>query len=144
MSVDVRPRPLTVKARPTRCRPRTPIAPALAYLAAVVVILVTVVPFLFVFIGGFRITSLAALKAHMAASASGAFTGMHLTVNEIVAAGNKPVVRFTYSGTQTGPRQARTRRREGGGGQAEALTSLTGRPTGTRGGGRGSPWRRQR
>ena len=46
---------------------------------------------------------LAALKAHMAASASGAFTGMHLTVNEIVAAGNKVVVRFTNSGTQTGP-----------------------------------------
>ena len=45
----------------------------------------------------------AALKAHMAASASGAFTGMHLTVNEIVAAGNKVVVRFTNSGTQTGP-----------------------------------------
>ena len=46
---------------------------------------------------------LAALKAHMVASASGAFTGMHLTVNEIVAAGNKVVVRFTNSGTQTGP-----------------------------------------
>jgi predicted ester cyclase len=46
---------------------------------------------------------LAALKAHMAASASGAFTGMQLTVHETVAAGNKVVVRFTNSGTQTGP-----------------------------------------
>jgi predicted ester cyclase len=49
------------------------------------------------------VRGLAALKAHMAASASGAFTGMHLTVSEIVAAGNKVVVRFTNSGTQTGP-----------------------------------------
>jgi predicted ester cyclase len=46
---------------------------------------------------------LAALNAHMAASASGAFTGMQLTVNEIVTAGHKVVVRFTNSGTQTGP-----------------------------------------
>ena len=45
----------------------------------------------------------AALKAHMADSASGAFTGMHLTVTDIVAAGNKVAVRFTNSGTQTGP-----------------------------------------
>jgi predicted ester cyclase len=46
---------------------------------------------------------LPALKAHIAASASGAFTGMHLTVKDIVAAGNKVAVRFTNSGTQTGP-----------------------------------------
>jgi len=46
---------------------------------------------------------LAALKAHMAASGSGAFTGMHLTVHEVVAAGNKVAVRFTNSATQTGP-----------------------------------------
>ena len=49
------------------------------------------------------IHGLAALKAHMAASASGAFTGMHLTVQDIVPAGNKVAVRFTNSGTQTGP-----------------------------------------
>jgi len=46
---------------------------------------------------------LTALKAQMAASASGAFTGMHLTVNEIVTAGNKVAVRFINTGTQTGP-----------------------------------------
>ena len=46
---------------------------------------------------------LAALKAYMAASGSGAFTGMHLTVHEVVAAGNKVAVRFTNSATQTGP-----------------------------------------
>jgi len=39
----------------------------------------------------------------MAASASGAFTGMHLTVNEIVTAGNEVAVRFINTGTQTGP-----------------------------------------
>jgi len=49
------------------------------------------------------IHGLAALKAHIAASASGAFTGMHLTVQDIVAAGNKVAVRFTNGGTQTGP-----------------------------------------
>jgi raffinose/stachyose/melibiose transport system permease protein len=37
-------------------RGRAPITTALAYLAAVVVVVVTVVPFLFVFIGGFRTT----------------------------------------------------------------------------------------
>ena len=49
------------------------------------------------------VRGLAAFKAHMAASASGAFTGLHLTVSEIIAAGNKVVVRFTNSGTRTGP-----------------------------------------
>jgi predicted ester cyclase len=34
---------------------------------------------------------------------SGAFTGMRLVVDDIVAAGEKVVVRFTNGGTQTGP-----------------------------------------
>jgi len=46
------------------------------------------------------IHGLAALKAHTAASASSAFTGMHLTVKDIMAAGNKVAVRFTNGGTQ--------------------------------------------
>ena len=44
-----------------------------------------------------------AFRKFIAADAAGAFTGMHLTVEEIVSAGQKVVVRFTNSGTQTGP-----------------------------------------
>ena len=42
-------------------------------------------------------------RENMAANAAGAFTGMHLHIDEIVTAGEKVVVRFTNSGTQTGP-----------------------------------------
>ena len=42
-------------------------------------------------------------KASVMAEATAAFTGMHLTVEDIVAGGEKVVVRFTNSGTQTGP-----------------------------------------
>jgi predicted ester cyclase len=49
------------------------------------------------------VRGLAALKAHMAGSASATFTGMYLTIQDIVAAGNKVAVRFTNSGTQSGP-----------------------------------------
>jgi NAD(P)-dependent dehydrogenase (short-subunit alcohol dehydrogenase family)/predicted ester cyclase len=49
-----------------------------------------------------EVHGLAAYKEFMAASASGAFTGMHLTIHEVVTAGDKVVVRFTNSGTQTG------------------------------------------
>jgi acetyl esterase len=42
-------------------------------------------------------------RENMAANATGAFTGMHLHIDEIVTAGEKVVVRFTNSGTQTGP-----------------------------------------
>lgn len=41
-------------------------------------------------------------KEFMAVNATGAFSGMRLTVHDIVAAGEKVVVRFTNSGTQTG------------------------------------------
>jgi NAD(P)-dependent dehydrogenase (short-subunit alcohol dehydrogenase family)/predicted ester cyclase len=44
-----------------------------------------------------------AYKQLMAANAAGAFTGMHLQEQEVIAAGDKVVVRFTNSGTQTGP-----------------------------------------
>jgi acetyl esterase len=44
-----------------------------------------------------------AYRAFLSASASGAFTGMHLDVKEIITAGDQIVVRFTNSGTQTGP-----------------------------------------
>ena len=49
------------------------------------------------------IFGLPAFRKFIAAGAAGAFTGMHLTVEEIVSAGQKVVVRFTNSGTQTGP-----------------------------------------
>lgn len=49
------------------------------------------------------IAGLPAFKAFMAANASGAFTGMHLTVHETIATEDKVVLRFTNSGTQTGP-----------------------------------------
>jgi NAD(P)-dependent dehydrogenase (short-subunit alcohol dehydrogenase family)/predicted ester cyclase len=50
-----------------------------------------------------EIHGLQAYKAHTAANAAGAFTGMRLSVKEIVAARDKVVVRFTNSGTQSGP-----------------------------------------
>jgi predicted ester cyclase/dienelactone hydrolase len=42
-------------------------------------------------------------RAFLSANASAAFTGMHLDVKEIITAGDQVVVRFTNSGTQTGP-----------------------------------------
>ena len=44
-----------------------------------------------------------AYKQLMAANAAGAFTGMHLEEQEVIAACDKVVVRFTNSGTHTGP-----------------------------------------
>jgi Predicted ester cyclase len=49
------------------------------------------------------IHGMAAYRQYMAANTSGAFTGMHLNIREVIAAGSKVVVRFTNSGTQTGP-----------------------------------------
>jgi predicted ester cyclase len=42
-------------------------------------------------------------KRLMAASAKGAFRGMRLTIDDVVASAGKVAVRFTNSGTQTGP-----------------------------------------
>ena len=42
-------------------------------------------------------------KEMLRAAASGAFSGMHLTVHDVVAADGKVAVRFTNSGTHTGP-----------------------------------------
>ncbi len=50
---------LTVRAKPPRSRNRaatSPLATALAYLAGVIIIVITIVPLLFIFIGGFRTT----------------------------------------------------------------------------------------
>jgi predicted ester cyclase len=44
-----------------------------------------------------------AYKEFVAANASGAFADMRLEVHEVVAAGDKVVVRFTNSGTNVGP-----------------------------------------
>jgi predicted ester cyclase len=46
---------------------------------------------------------LANLSAFMSANAGGAFSGMHLTIEETITTGEKVVMRFTNSGTQTGP-----------------------------------------
>jgi NAD(P)-dependent dehydrogenase (short-subunit alcohol dehydrogenase family)/predicted ester cyclase len=50
-----------------------------------------------------EVHGLAAFKEFMASNASGAFTGMHLEIHEVISSGGKVVVRFTNSGTQTGP-----------------------------------------
>jgi acetyl esterase/lipase/predicted ester cyclase len=42
-------------------------------------------------------------RKNMAANAVGAFTGMHLHIDELLSTGDKVVARFTNSGTQTGP-----------------------------------------
>jgi NAD(P)-dependent dehydrogenase (short-subunit alcohol dehydrogenase family)/predicted ester cyclase len=42
-------------------------------------------------------------KASLRAAVTGAFTGMHLTIHDTIADGDKVVLRFTNSGTQTGP-----------------------------------------
>ncbi len=50
---------LTVRAKPPRSRNRavsSPLATAVAYLTGIVIIVITVVPLLFIFIGGFRTT----------------------------------------------------------------------------------------
>jgi NAD(P)-dependent dehydrogenase (short-subunit alcohol dehydrogenase family)/predicted ester cyclase len=44
-----------------------------------------------------------AAHGELAASTSGAFTGMRLEIDEVVSSGDKVVVRFTNSGTHTGP-----------------------------------------
>jgi len=47
--------------------------------------------------------------------AKDAFRDMHLTVHDVVAAGDKVVVRFTNSGVQTGPFSWPRSHRQGGG-----------------------------
>jgi len=49
-----------------------------------------------------EIHGLASYKAFLRAAAEGAFSGMRLTVHDIVAADGKVAVRFTNSGTHTG------------------------------------------
>ncbi|HEY0279010.1 MAG TPA: SDR family NAD(P)-dependent oxidoreductase [Solirubrobacterales bacterium] len=49
------------------------------------------------------IHGLDAYREMLEGSASGAFTGMRLEVDDVVAAGDKVAVRFTNGGTQTGP-----------------------------------------
>jgi steroid delta-isomerase-like uncharacterized protein len=49
-----------------------------------------------------EIHGLAAYKAFLGASTKGAFSRMHLTIHDVVAADGKVAVRFTNSGTQTG------------------------------------------
>jgi predicted ester cyclase len=49
-----------------------------------------------------EIHGLASYKAFLRAAAEGAFSGMHLTVHDVVAADGKVAVRFTNSGTHTG------------------------------------------
>ncbi|MER5940408.1 SDR family NAD(P)-dependent oxidoreductase [Streptomyces sp. NPDC001928] len=49
------------------------------------------------------VRGLAAFKNMMATSAADAFTGMHLDVQDVITSGDKVVVRFTNSGTHTGP-----------------------------------------
>ncbi|RLP76454.1 SDR family NAD(P)-dependent oxidoreductase [Mycetocola tolaasinivorans] len=48
------------------------------------------------------IQGLPAYQEFAAANASDAFTGMHLEIGELLTVGNRVVVRFTNSGTQTG------------------------------------------
>jgi steroid delta-isomerase-like uncharacterized protein len=50
-----------------------------------------------------EIHGLDAYKRFMAANAAGAFTDMHLHEQDVIAHGSKVVVRFTNSGTHTGP-----------------------------------------
>ena len=50
-----------------------------------------------------ELRGLAAFRERLADSTRGAFSGMHLTVEDVIATGDKVVVRFTNSGTQTGP-----------------------------------------
>ena len=49
-----------------------------------------------------EIHGLSAYKTFLGAAASGAFSGMHLKVHDVVAADGKVAVRFTNSGTHTG------------------------------------------
>jgi predicted ester cyclase len=44
-----------------------------------------------------------AYQDYMAANATGAFTGMHLVIQDVITENDKVVVRFTNSGTHTGP-----------------------------------------
>jgi acetyl esterase len=44
-----------------------------------------------------------AYRAYLSANASAAFTGMHLDVKAVITDGDQVAVRFTNSGTQTGP-----------------------------------------
>jgi predicted ester cyclase len=45
----------------------------------------------------------AAFKSAFAAAATSAWSDMHLEINEVIASGDKVVLRFTNSGTNTGP-----------------------------------------
>ena len=49
-----------------------------------------------------EIHGIEAYKQFMAANTAGAFANMHLHIHEIIASGDKVVVRFTNSGTQIG------------------------------------------
>ena len=49
-----------------------------------------------------EIHGLSSYKGFLRAAAKGAFSGMHLTVHDVVAANGKVAVRFTNSGTHTG------------------------------------------
>ena len=49
-----------------------------------------------------EIHGLPAYKAFLRASTKGAFSGMQLTIHDVIAADGKVAVRFTNSGTQTG------------------------------------------
>jgi acetyl esterase len=49
------------------------------------------------------IHGLDAFRDYLTANAAGAFTGMHLRVDDLISAGDTVVVRFVNSGTQTGP-----------------------------------------
>jgi predicted ester cyclase len=46
-----------------------------------------------------------AYQQMLVAATKSAFTGMHLTIHDVIASGEKVVVRFTNSGTQAGPFQ---------------------------------------
>ena len=50
-----------------------------------------------------EVRGLEAYKQMLRAASAGAFSGMHLTIHDIVAAAGKVAVRFTNSGTHTGP-----------------------------------------
>ena len=50
-----------------------------------------------------EIQGIEAYKQFAAANATGAFANMHLSIHEVIAVGDKVVVRFTNSGTQIGP-----------------------------------------
>ena len=50
-----------------------------------------------------KIQGIETYKHFMAANTAGAFAKMHLSIHEVIATGNKVVIRFTNSGTHIGP-----------------------------------------